>query len=156
MRSLVSRAPLTGSRRELILIAAREASKIRLKSGLSPVAQVCAFDIAATLGVEVRFTNDIASMEGVYLKDPPQILVSSLRPAGRQSFTLAHELGHHVFGHEGHILQNPGDQDEQQAAQRFNPDEVLADAFAALNAAWQTLREYASAARRFQRHGPDG
>ena len=27
------------------------------------------------------------------------IIVSSLRPPGRQAFTCAHELGHHAYGH---------------------------------------------------------
>ena len=56
------------------------------------------FDLAHSVGVEVRFAN-IASMEGMYLRrESPAILIASERPAGRQRFTCAHELGHHVFG----------------------------------------------------------
>ncbi len=130
-----SRAPLLGSRRQLILEAARKASEVRRqlgpKIGVTTTSPICAADAAHQLDVDVRYTNDIKSMEGFYRREPrPLILVSSLRPAGRQHFTTAHELGHHVFGHEGHVLPNHGDEDEQSVAARFRPDEVLADAFA--------------------------
>lgn len=50
------------------------------------------------LGIEVKFVS-IGSFSGMWVKDPPTILVSSLRPFGRQAFTCAHELGHWYFGH---------------------------------------------------------
>jgi hypothetical protein len=86
------------------------------------------FDLAQQLGVEVRFAN-IASMEGLYLRqDAPVILVPSERPAGRQRFSCAHELGHHVFGDGSHI-------DELFDAQAHvirKDDEILADMFAGM------------------------
>ena len=56
---------------------------------------VCVYDLAEKLGVEVRFL-DLPSVEGMYLStSSPTIIVSSLRPPGRRTFTCAHELGHH-------------------------------------------------------------
>ncbi len=70
-------------------------------------------------------------MEGVYIPDAkprPAILVSSLRPAGRQSVTCGHEMGHHVFEH--------GEQwdeivEQRTEARRFDPKEYQADLFSA-------------------------
>jgi hypothetical protein len=66
-------------------------------------------------------------MEGMYCKDTgPSIVVSSLRPAGRQAYTGGHELGHHAFGHGTRIDELLGDggrgSDEEE--------EFLADCFA--------------------------
>ena len=58
------------------------------------------FDICERLGLSVRLV-EVASLEGMYIAtglSKPTILVSTLRPAGRRSFTCAHELGHYVFG----------------------------------------------------------
>ena len=58
------------------------------------------FDICESLGLSVRLV-EVASLEGMYIAaglSKPTILVSTLRPLGRRSFTCAHELGHHVFG----------------------------------------------------------
>ncbi|WP_447916443.1 ImmA/IrrE family metallo-endopeptidase [Delftia acidovorans] len=76
--------------------------------------------------VAVRF-NDI-NMEGMYDRRPkPRIHLSALRPLARRTFTCAHELGHHVFGHGSTI-------DELREDQANNldrpPNEILADAFA--------------------------
>jgi Zn-dependent peptidase ImmA (M78 family) len=118
-------------RRTLILSGVAKASKIRQAYGISPIAPVCPFDIAQKLGLDVRFVNDIKSMEGVYLH-PHAILLSSLRPVGRQSFTLAHEVGHHVFGHVGgHVFLNAEDKTDEQATSKYTPEEILADSFAA-------------------------
>jgi hypothetical protein len=65
-------------------------------------------------------------MEGTFLKsDPPQILLSALRPLPRRAFTCGHELGHHVFGHGSTI-----DELKEEAERGvFNPDEFLVDSF---------------------------
>ena len=105
--------------------ALRSALSLRQSMGMKPWEALCAFDAAATLGVEVRFVA-IPSMEGAYISHSRAlILVTSLRPPGRRAFTCAHELGHHVFGHGSQIdeLVN-GD----QLARRT--EEFLADCFA--------------------------
>jgi hypothetical protein len=86
------------------------------------------------LEIELRFV-DIPSMEGMYVKNSephlrPIILVSALRPAGRQSTTAAHELGHHVFGHGTRIDQYIANSDENSVVPSGNEEEVLANAFA--------------------------
>lgn len=114
-------------RQRLARMAMAKALQIRKRGGAELWEAVCIFDLAEHLGVDVRFI-DIPSMEGAYcVAAHPTIIVSSLRPAGRQAFTGAHELGHHVFGH--------GDQyDELVDARRddtySDPNEFIADCFA--------------------------
>lgn len=57
-----------------------------------------AFDLALEIGVEVRLAP-LPSAEDIDFPGKPVIIVSSLRPSGRQAFTCAHEIGHHVYGH---------------------------------------------------------
>ena len=78
-------------------------------------------------GVVVRF-NDI-NMEGMYDRHPkPRIHVSALRPLARRTFTCAHELGHHIFGHRSTIDELRVDDSDSE---NRPPNEILADAFAA-------------------------
>jgi hypothetical protein len=87
------------SRRRLAKDALTKSCRVRREAGLGLREPVCVFDLAQDMGVEVWFT-DIASMEGTYSRVPrPTILLSSLRPPGRQAFTCGHEFGHHVYGH---------------------------------------------------------
>jgi hypothetical protein len=74
--------------------------------------------------VDVWF-KAIAHMEGMYSKNPgPAIVISSLRPAGRQAYTGGHELGHHVYGHGTRIdeLFEDGEREDSE-------EEFLADCF---------------------------
>lgn len=73
---------------------------LRVRNELQiPINNPCnAFDIAERLGIEVRFVS-FPSIEGIYYKEKKTIIISSLRPQGRQMFTCAHEIGHHVNGH---------------------------------------------------------
>jgi hypothetical protein len=83
------------------------------------------------MGVSVRF-SDIPSMEGVYLPNAhpkPTIVVSSLRPAGRQGTTCGHEFGHHVFGHGEQFDELIEDRTDQR---RNADEEYLADLFSAI------------------------
>ncbi len=114
-------------RRSLVMHAANAALHVRQSAGLGLWTPLCVYDLAEKLGIEVRFV-DIPSLEGMYCKNPaPLILVSSLRPSGRQAFTCAHELGHHVYKHGNRI----DDIIAQSFAKgRFDPEEFLADCFA--------------------------
>lgn len=106
--------------------AYREALKLRSRTGWSTNAPLCPFDLADQIGVEVRFV-DIASLEAMYVDDgEPKILVAADRPPGRQRFSCAHELGHHVFGHGTHLscqdlslAERRGLTDEEYIAQTF-------------------------------------
>jgi len=103
------------------------ALRVRRAAGLGLVDAVPIYDLAQELGVDVRFM-ELASLEGFYIgPDNPAIVISSLRPAGRQAFTCAHELGHHILGHGVTI-------DELQK-ERENPSlerEFMADNFAGI------------------------
>lgn len=116
------------TRRDMILQGYRAALKMRQRANLSLWEPICPFDLAEAIGVDVRF-QAIGSLEGLYVRNPgPVIIVSSLRPAGRQAFTCAHELGHHHFSHGYQVHQYL----ESASQSRSKPqDEILADAFAA-------------------------
>jgi Zn-dependent peptidase ImmA (M78 family) len=127
--------------RALTLEAMRRAGQLRQHLCIELWDAVCPFNIAQRLGVEVRFQN-IPSMDGMYcqLRERPLIVLASERPAGRQNFNCAHELGHHEFGH-GTRLDEFLDEDSlqlrAQAGERrgqpgrpFDPDEFIADRFA--------------------------
>jgi hypothetical protein len=100
------------------------ALKVRRSNHYGLWSPLCPYDLAETLGVEVRFV-DISRMEGMYSREPAAIFVSSLRPAGRQSFTCAHELGHHVFKHGARI-----DEIILDSKKNDDSEEFLADCFA--------------------------
>jgi Zn-dependent peptidase ImmA (M78 family) len=88
---------------------------------------VCVYDFAEKSGIEVRFL-DIPSLEEMYCrKSKPAIIVSSLRPAGRQAFNCAHGLGHHVFKHGTRVDEIVC---QSTTANVFDPEEFLADCFA--------------------------
>lgn len=115
--------------RKLAMSATTKALQIRKEIGVAQYDPVSIFDIVDQMGVELRMT-DIPSMEGIYLLgDRPTIILSSLRPKGRQFFTCAHELGHHVFGHGekfDHLV------DLAQIGSRQEADEFTADCFAGI------------------------
>lgn len=107
--------------------ALREALVLRKSRGVVPNRPVQIYDLVNDLGIELRFL-DVPSMEGLYHRsDPATICVSSLRPSGRRTFTCAHELGHHVFGHGTRVDELT---DQQHAAGGFQMEEYLADSFA--------------------------
>lgn len=105
--------------------ALEAALKVRQKLDIELEDPVCVHDLAAKLGLKVLFAA-IPSMEGLYCANLGRILINADRPAGRQAFSCAHEVGHHVFGHGDRIdllsvSDNGGPKD---------PDEFLADCFA--------------------------
>jgi Zn-dependent peptidase ImmA (M78 family) len=115
------------SRTDLVLDAARAALKTRKDAGYDFSQALCPYDAAEKMGVDVRFAGDAPTLEGMYKKgEPPRIVVSALRPPGRQAYTCGHELAHHVFGHGTRIdevRQNNG-----MTGARA-PEEFLADCF---------------------------
>lgn len=90
-------------RKDLGLRILQEAISIRRRLDLGRNYPVCIYDLAERLGVDVRFTA-LSQLEGVYSRDPgPVILLGAHRPDGRQRYTCAHEIGHHVLGHENRV-----------------------------------------------------
>ena len=88
---------------------------------------VNAFDVAESLGVEVRFV-DAPSLEGMFSRAPhPLIILPSTqhRPRGRLAFTCAHELGHGQMGHGVRVDELLG-----SPKPRTDPEEYAADVFA--------------------------
>lgn len=115
-------------RQALAKSAAVRALRIRASVHVKPWDWIDIFNLAHQLGVEVRFAK-IASMEGMYLRqDAPTILIASERPTGRQRFSCAHELGHHVFGDGSRVdeLFDPNSKNE------LSDEEVRADMFAGM------------------------
>lgn len=106
--------------------AAYEAERMRCFVKVPSYAAVDPFDSAIKCGCDVRLVS-IPSVEGIYSPEPrPAIFIGSERPAGRRTFTCAHELGHHVFKHGVKVEEL----NVQKHACQRNPDEFLADAFA--------------------------
>jgi len=114
------------NRRALTKQAMQAAVAVRDRLDLDPFGPVDPYEIAQLLGVKVVFLK--TSMEGFYYKGPsPRILLSSSRPLARRTFTCAHELGHHEFGHGSTI----DELQEDDRTDQEKPEEVLANAFAA-------------------------
>jgi Zn-dependent peptidase ImmA (M78 family) len=103
------------------------ALRTRKQSTAAMWESLCPYDLAAAMELEVQF-QAINSLEAVYVDnvEPPLLLVGSLRPNGRQRYSAAHEIGHHVFGHGTtlHELRTDG------ARRPKDPKEFLADVFA--------------------------
>jgi hypothetical protein len=115
-------------RQALAKSAAVQALRIRASVHVKPWDAIDIFDLTQQLGIEVRFAK-ISSMEGMYIRQStPTILIASERPAGRQRFSCAHELGHHVFGDGSRVdeLFDPNSKKER------NDEEVRADMFAGM------------------------
>ncbi len=106
------------------------AGRVRLAARRDTLSSLCIYDLVLDHfgdAIELRF-QALPSLEGMYSRsddDASVIIVSSLRSSGRQRFSCAHELGHHVFGHGTHVDELVG---EERA--RFSPDEFIADSFA--------------------------
>lgn len=120
---------LTSDRRKLAQHATSSALRLRRDAGYSLQDAICVYDLAEKLGIEVRFF-DVASMEGMYSNSPkPHVIISSLRPSGRQAFTCAHEVAHHRFGHGIHIDEIA---DSRSRGPKRDPQEFVADCFAGI------------------------
>lgn len=114
------------TRREASRISLQKAIHVRSSLKLGLYDAVCPYDCAASLGLEVHF-DDIPSLEGMYVKgNPPIVLISSLRPPGRAAYTCAHEIGHHVFNHGTCVDEHVDGLDEHLK----NEEEILAQTFA--------------------------
>lgn len=105
--------------------ALRAALDVRRKGAVSREAPVNIFDMSEKLGIEVKFAGS-NSFGGMWVKQSKTILVPSLRPAGRQSFTCAHELGHWHFDHGTKVDLL----DDQEISASNEDEEILVNAFA--------------------------
>lgn len=120
-------ASSSAHQKALALRGMQASLKARTTTGIDLKSPTCIYGMCEAHGVTVRF-NDI-NMEGMYDRVPsPRIHLSALRPLVRRTFTCAHELGHHLFGH-GSTIDELRDDASLGAGDR--PDEMLANAFAA-------------------------
>lgn len=112
-------------RRELATMALNKAIEVRLDADLGVNGPVNVIELAARLGLDVRFLR--TNMDGLYVAgEKPAILLSSLRPLSRRNFTCGHELGHKIFGHAkclDVLMQS------LEGEVTFIPDEFLAHSF---------------------------
>ncbi len=105
------------------------AQDVRRRGGRPILEPLCIYDLAADLGVDVWFQK-IASLEGMYARlSPPRIILGAERPAGRRSYTCAHELGHHVLGHGTRVDELREESNEEGT---FEPEEYQAQVFAGM------------------------
>lgn len=113
--------------RSLYQQALQASLRVRSAAGTDLKSPICIYALCKARGVTVRF--NAINMEGMYDQLPkPRIHLSALRPLVRRAYTCGHELGHHEFGHGSTI----DELRDEAAAGRWNqPDEILADAFAA-------------------------
>lgn len=94
--------------------------------------RVDVYDTIARLGVPLFFTK-LDGLLGVYLREPsPGVLVTTQRPQSQQRFTAAHELGHHYLGHNPSLDGAELGRSPFQAQKGDDPQEVEAEAFAAV------------------------
>ncbi|MCG3123908.1 MAG: hypothetical protein GIKADHBN_02346 [Phycisphaerales bacterium] len=108
-------------------LALRRAMEVRKRAGIPMDHALSVLDLAALLDVEVWFMP-LPSLAGMYSGPPtPMIVIGSDRPSGFQNSTGAHELGHHIFGHGSRVDEYV----ESRSGMDTDPDETLADMFAA-------------------------
>jgi hypothetical protein len=102
--------------------AARSAARMRTQLGYGPADAACPIDMCIRLDLDVWFQAQ-PSLEGIYTPgDPPVVIISSLRPAGRRRYTAGHELGHHAHGHGASL--------DAQLSDETKVDEFVANRFA--------------------------
>jgi Zn-dependent peptidase ImmA (M78 family) len=106
--------------------AVAAALRIRQEVGIQFDHPVAIIDVALQLGILVCFKR-LSSMEGLWCKEKRTIILTSLRPAGRRTFTCAHEIAHCHFNHGTRIDELL----EYAINDSFHPEEYLANEFAA-------------------------
>lgn len=111
-------------RKKLATDAVKEAERLRIRAKIPPSSSIDPVDVAVEVcKCRVQF-QPVSSLEGMYSPAPrPTIIIGSERPPGRQNYTCAHELAHHIFGH-GACL------DELGTTQGYKSEEFLAEVFA--------------------------
>ena len=112
-------------RAKLAITAVKAAEKLRTRAQLSSISVADPIEVATEVCKCKVVFQALPTLEGMYSPEPrPTIIIGSERPPGRQMFTCAHELAHHVFGHGASIDELGG----QRAS--TDPKEFLADMFA--------------------------
>ena len=113
----------------LIQKAVAKTSEVQRTLKLDPRYPIDIYNVCEKVGVTVQFLS-LSGLEGIYVNEQNEkrIIISSLRPRGRQVFTCGHELGHHMFGHGMKFDEINSISNEN----KFDPDEFLVDCFSGL------------------------
>lgn len=109
------------------------AASVRRAAKIDGTVPLCIYDLIGDRygeEIDLRF-QPLKSLEGMYNRGQDGtgvIIVSSDRPSGRRRYTCAHELGHHLFGHQVSL-----DQLEEEHRDGHDDErEFLVDLFAGL------------------------
>lgn len=114
-------------RKQIVQDALTAALQTRQKRKIAYSDPISIYDLAEELKMEVQFV-DIPSLEEVYLNSKkPQILISSHRPAGRQVYSCAHGIAHHIFGDGSQLHEFI---EKRSKAEASDPIEFRAQCFA--------------------------
>ena len=107
---------------------AKRALEFRLGNGVAFEDPCDIYELICRRGLELQFV-DIPSLEGMYLEEPEtqRICICAHRPAGRQRYTAAHELAHHLLGHGTQLDAVMPDLGQLRG---LSSEEIAADTFA--------------------------
>ncbi|MGB3353719.1 MAG: ImmA/IrrE family metallo-endopeptidase [Mycobacterium sp.] len=102
--------------------ASMEATRLHRRLGTPFDSPVDVLSIARELGL-ILMLQPLDNLLGFYVRgdDRSGIVINNQIPESLQRFTLAHEIGHHVLGHEGTA-------DDAHALGRFDPSNILEQA----------------------------
>lgn len=83
-----------------------EATNLLAKFKLNNKLPIRVESVAKSLRIEIKHERFDDDLSGVLVKEGTRsvIGVNSSHAITRQRFTIAHELGHHVLGHEGEVF----------------------------------------------------
>lgn len=96
--------------------------------------------VAKTIGLQVVADDLGPEVSGLLIRKGEQVLIAVERsdPPNRRNFTVAHEIGHHVLGHQfesgSHVHVDKGNYISQRgprSSKGIDPKEVEANKFAA-------------------------
>jgi Zn-dependent peptidase ImmA (M78 family) len=89
------------ARQRALASASMQATRLHRDLNLDVTQQVDVFGIAQTLGLWLM-AQPLDHLYGFYLRtdEAAGIVVNSQHPESLQRFTVAHEIGHHVLGHQ--------------------------------------------------------
>lgn len=117
---------MTDIRKFLANRAMSSALRVRISNGYTLTDAISVFDLASKLKIELLFQS-LPSLEGMYSPTPiPAIVIGTQRPAARQVFTCAHEIGHHIFGHGTKVDEYT---ERHPSGRAFDEEEFLAQTF---------------------------
>lgn len=89
--------------------------------------------VARRLGIDVQADQSLAAqgLSGVFSRNQhgdPSCRYNPNEPEVRQRFTVAHEIGHLVFGHKGELFRDPK---QNFSLDSYDPSEAACNRFAA-------------------------